>query len=142
MAFADRMIGADLNIQWHSAGGTVTLHGDYRSCEYNREMETVDGSAGGDGARAAKATLKKFGATVEVCYTGTAGSATMTRLALGASGTLIVSPQGTATGKPKGGGPMIVKGAPLPVTFDDLVVYTITFEGAGNELYDPFTTVW
>lgn len=142
MGYADRMIGELLNIQWRSNGGTVFLQGDYRSAEYMREQETVDASAGGDGARAAKKTLRKFSASVEICYTGTAGTAVAAQLALGQAGTLILSPLGTATGNPRGGGPMIVTKASFPVKYDDLIVVKYEFEGAGAEIYNPHTDVW
>jgi hypothetical protein len=141
MAVANRMTGKDLYIEWVYSGGTVNLTGDARSFEVTREQEVADVTAGADGARSSKATVKNFGASAEILYTGTAGSATFGVLDLGSEGTLRYYPQGTATGKPKGAFPAIVTNVGLALPYDDAAVLTVEWMGQGDEVWTALTDV-
>lgn len=141
MAVSDRMTGPNLYVEYVHSGGTVNLTGDQRTLSVAREQELVDATAGADGARVNKATLKNFSATLECLYIGTAGSATHGALALGLEGTLRYYPKGTASGNPKGAFPAIVQSSSLEIPFDDMVTFTFEFAGQGAEIWDPFTSV-
>lgn len=142
MAIANRMSGADLVVQFIHSGGTATLSGDQRVLSVEREQETADATAGSDGARVSIATVKKFSASLETHFIGTAGSAVWSAVLLGTTGTLIYGPQGTATGKPKGSIPMIVKTQTVEFPFDDVAKLTVEFEGQGAEISNPLKDVF
>lgn len=147
MAEGDRITGPNLWIGWiydtgGGTAGTVVLSGDQRSLSYTREMETADATAGADGARVYKSTIKNFSASSDAMYTGTSGSAVFSAIGLGSEGTLVFAPQGTAAGKPKGGGPMICTNQSMEIPFDDMVTISLEFQGQGNETWNPKTDVW
>lgn len=142
MAITDRMTGPDLVVQFIHSGGTATLSGDQKTFSYSREQETADATAGADGARVNIATVKKFSATLETHYIGTAGSATWGSAALGVSGTLLFGPQGTAAGKPKGGFPAIITKQDIDAPFDDVIKLSVEFMGRGAELFNVLKDVW
>ena len=142
MAEANRLTGKDLIVLWVDAGGTVDLSGDFRALNLNREQETTDITAGGDSARSYRGTVKKFGAKLETLFIGTAGSAAYTAVALGAEGTLLYGPQGTAVGQPKGGFPAIVSKQNIDLPYDEVVTMTVEFQGQGGEVANPNTDVW
>lgn len=141
MAVANRMTGPNLYVEFVHSGGTVNLTGDQRSLSTTREQELVDATAGADGARVNKATLKNFAASLEMMYIGTAGSATHGALTLGLEGTLRYYPKGTASGNPKGAFPAIVQSSSLEIPYDDMVTFTMEFAGQGAEVWNPFVDV-
>lgn len=137
MAVANRFTGADLYVEWVHSGGTVNLTGDQRTLSVTRNMETADVTAGADGARAYKATIKNFSASLDVMYTGTAGSATFGVLTLGAEGTLRYYPSGTASGNSKGAFPALVTNTSIEIPYDDAVTLALEFQGQGDEIWNP-----
>jgi len=142
MAIADRFTGASQYIAFIHSGGTANLSGDSRTFSVSRVQETADATAGADGARASKATLKAFSATVNALYIGTAGTASFGSADIGKEGTLVWGPQGTAAGKPKGAWPMIVTDVSVSSPFDDIVALDIQFQGQGAEVSNPMTATW
>jgi hypothetical protein len=142
MAVADRMTGAAQYIGFIHSGGTVNLSGDSRTFDVTREQEVADASAGSDGARSSKATLKNYSATLEALYIGTAGTASFGSVDIGKEGTLLWGPQGTATGNPKGSWPMIVTNMSITSPFDDVVMLNIEWQGQGAEVSNPLTATW
>ena len=142
MAAANRITGADLVVLFVDGSGTVDLTGDQRNFTPNREQATADVTAGGDSWRVSKATIKNFSATLEVLMTGTAGTATMSRIDVGDEGTLLWGELGTATGKPKWGYPVIVSNASQSIPFDDAAVWTVEFQGQGDEVFNGNTSTW
>lgn len=142
MAIADRATGAAQYVGFIHSGGTVNLSGDSRTFNVSRMQETADATAGADGARSSKATLKAYGATLEALYIGTAGSATFGSADIGKEGTLLWGPRGTTAGLPKGSWPMIVTNVSISSPFDDIQQLSIEFEGQGAEASNPITAVW
>ena len=141
MAVANRMTGAGLYLEWVYNGGTVSITGDLRTFSYGAEQEVADITAGADGARSSKATVKNFSAESEILFTGTAGSAVFAVMPLGAEGTVRFYPQGTATGKPKGAFPAIVTKLDIDMPYDDAVVISVEWMGQGAEVWDVKTAV-
>jgi hypothetical protein len=140
MAQPDRMTGPDLWVGFVlSAGGTAILSGDQKSLSISREQEVADATAGADGARYNIATIKKFSASIEAHYIGTAGSAIWGSVDIGVSGTLLYGPKGTAANNPKGGIPVIVTKHDISMPFDDVVKLTVEFTGRGAEIFNPHT---
>lgn len=142
MTVTNRLTGKDLYVGFIGSGGTANLSGDQRAFEVTAEQETADVTAGADGARAVKPTVQNFGASLEVLFTGTAGSAAMAIATLGAEGTLTYGPQGSASGKPKGAFPAIITKRDITMNFDDAVVVKFEFAGQGDETSDPTTATW
>lgn len=142
MAVSDRMTGAGQYIAFVVNGGTVVISGDSRNLDIEREQELADVSAGADGARSSKATLKNYSASMEAVFIGTAGSATMGSADIGVEGILLWGPKGTAAGQPKGAWPMIVNKASLTAPFDDVIMLNIEFTGQGAEISNPNKDTW
>jgi hypothetical protein len=136
------MTGAAQYIGFIHSGGTVNLSGDSRTFDITREQETADASAGSDGARSSKATLKNFSASLEALFIGTAGSASFGSVDIGKEGTLLWGPKGTAAGNPKGSWPMIVTQNSITSPFDDIVMLNMEFLGQGAEVSNPISAVW
>ena len=94
-----KITGKNAVITWTSTAGTVTLNTDYRSVTQSPGVNLADCTAGADPYKKYIATIKD--ATIEYAgLLGTGGSATLAALEPGISGTLIVQPEGTASGAP------------------------------------------
>ena len=122
----------------------VNLSGTQRTCDTTHTQETADATAGADDYRNFVNTVKMIEANLEVVGQthSTGGSAILAALALGAEGTLIISPEGTATGKPRLGFYARVADMSASYPFDDVVVYKPKFQMAGTALiYDGVTTL-
>lgn len=136
------MTGAGQYIALVHSGGTAVLSGDSRTFSITREQELADVSAGADGARSSKATLKNFSMSLEALFTGTAGTASIGSADIGKEGTLLYGPKGTAAGQPKGAWPVIVNNVSIDSPFDDAVILNIEFTGQGDEISNPLTATW
>lgn len=137
MSTATRYTGKDLYVEF--AGTSLT--GDQRAFSVTMEQETADVTAGADGARVFKATVKNYGASLELLAT-TDGTATLAVIQPGDEGTLVWGPHGTTAGKEKWGFPAIVTNMSPTINFDDAVVYQIEFQAQGDLTYDGTTIVW
>jgi len=133
MAVATRYTGKDLYVEF---GGT-SLTSDQRSFSVTREQETADTTAGADGARSYKATVKNFTAELEILADSSAGGTGMLgAVQEGTEGTLIWGPRGTTSGYPKNSIAAIVTSVDVSLNFDDAVVYSISFQGQGDMTID------
>lgn len=133
MPVATRYTGADLFV---SFGGT-NLTTDQRAFSVTREQETADTTAGADGARSYKGTVKNYTATLEVVADSSAtGTALLAAIAEGTEGTLIWGPRGTTAGYPKNSILAIVTSVGVSMNFDDAVIYSIEFQGQGALIED------
>ena len=118
-------------MQWVHAGGTVNLSSDYRSLGESAEIGLVDASAGADVHRTYLTTLKD--GTFE--YAGlhqTGGTALKAALAPGTYGTLVIKPEGTASGKPAESVPCVVASRNMQYPYDNVVEITATFQRNGG----------
>lgn len=137
MSAAQRYTGSNLVVHFITTDGTATLTGDGRNLEVTREYESADVTAGADGARTYKKTLQNMSATFEALFIGENGTASHTIAALGAEGTLLYYPGGTATGKPKGGFPCFISKKDESYPFDDAAIISMEFMSMGAPLFDP-----
>lgn len=126
--------GKDLDLKWIDGSGTATVSGDQTAFEYNPSIELVDQTAGADtnksyvtGVKDGKASLTAY----MQAGTGAGGTIIFNRLIEGSSGTLIWSPEGTATGKPKYTAPMIVNSYSSSVPFGGNVEIKVDFQQNG-----------
>lgn len=129
MAVADRFTGKNMYI---TLNGTV-VSADFTSVKMTREVGKAEKTAGADTHASYIPTY--LDTTVEVeslKKSGTAGtsewSALTTVLGPASDGTLIWSPEGTATGKPKHTATGFLESIEVEFPFDDTVQLTIGFQ--------------
>lgn len=127
LAFA----GTAVVVQWIYSGGTVTLSGDTRSCTITPSVSNYDSTSSGDSRM--RRLPGRGDATV--AWEGVAnqgGTALLAALAAGTTGTVIVGPQGTATGSPRTTVSGICMGATQNIPYADVVTLSVSWEGDGT----------
>jgi len=122
--------GTNLLLSWIWSGGTVTLGGDYRTCAWTPTVAYSDISAGSDTHVGRLTNLKDATAAVTLVDSAQ-GTATYAALGAGVGGTLIISPEGTATGKRKITFPCFSDGAAYSYPYNDTVTISVNFTGNG-----------
>lgn len=138
MAHEHRAIGKDGYVSF--AGAEISA--DYRTFEVELSVDTVETSAGADASKSYIATLKDGTAKMTYAYSGTAGTAYTSLLGVGAKGTLLWGAEGTALGKPKGGAVAIVTGHSKPMSYNEIISRTVTFQFTGDLLHDDDVDTW
>ncbi|MFP4322639.1 MAG: hypothetical protein ACLFTK_09310 [Anaerolineales bacterium] len=133
-----RAIGKDGYIEFQG----TEISADYRNFDIELTVDTVEISAGDETSKHYLATLKDGTAKLTYAYTGTAGSAYTSLLAVGQRGNLLWGPEGNAQGEPKGGTEAIVVAHSKPMAYNDLIVRTVTFQFSGDLLFDDDADVW
>lgn len=123
--------GSHLVLNWIWSGGTVALGGDYRTCTWTPTIAYADTTAGSDTHIGRLTTLKDATASVEL-VDSSAGTATYASLGAGVAGTLIIQPEGTATGKRKITFPCFCDGAASNYAYSDTVTISVNFTGNGT----------
>lgn len=122
--------GSTMVLQWIYSGGTISFAADERSVSWSPSVETVDATAGADTVRKRLTTFKDATASISmVDQTNAAGTASA--LDAGVSGTLIIGPEGTATGKRKITFPSFSQGAKYSWPFDGVAEITCDFMANG-----------
>lgn len=99
-----------------------------RSASVTSAINTVDITAAADTFRGILTTVTSFEASVEMLYDDTTDLFD-TELAVGASQTLIVNPEGIASGAIKISGTAIVSNVEFSAPYDGLVVASVSFTG-------------
>lgn len=125
--------GPTMVLQWIYSGGTLNLAADYRACSWNPGVDYVEASAGADTQHSRLASLKDGKASITLAGQ-TGGTQVIAALQPGTGGTLIIGPEGTATGKRKITFPSYSDGVQTDMPYADLVVLTCGFSGAGSAL--------
>lgn len=125
-------LGRNLSIVWTAAtGGTITMTADSRSVSYAPEVDLVEDTAGPDTAKTYLASVKSGKAD----FSGVDQSGSMavwsTALLEGQSGTLVIGPEGTATGKQKMTIPAICMGANLTWPYNDICELAVSWQQNG-----------
>lgn len=133
---AEFIAGPTMVLSWIYTGGTVALAGDYRTCSWNPSVNLVDSSAGADTHVQRLAALKDATASVTL-VAQTAGTIINAALDAGVSGTLLIQPEGTATGKRKITFPCYSNGASYEHPYADIVAISCGF--TGNAAYTDST---
>lgn len=129
--------GQNLVVQWIYSGGTVTLSGDYRKVDLPFAKDLSESTAGSDAGRTDVATLWNF----TVAYSGVmqaGGTATEDALVSGTSGSLIVGPEGTASGKRKYTIPCMSLGANFNIQYDQVVEMACNFKSQGAPTFGTY----
>lgn len=127
MASATGIVGKNAHIAF---GGTV-LSTNFRTVNIGDSITTVDQSAGADVGMTRLTTLRDGAFSLEL-KRPTGGTVNWITLAPGQEGTLEVGPQGTTTGNPKMTANVILQAKSVPVTYNDVVIDTLTFEQNDN----------
>lgn len=131
MTAANRITGKDLYVSFQG----TDVSGDFTSVSFEETEDTVDVTAGADLAHYYIPTRKDGTADLEAFYDGSTETV-WDKIAVGASGTLIIAPSGTANGEAKYEWTRaIVTSRSLEIPFDDGVKVTATFQfsSAGTE---------
>ena len=123
--------GTNLVLNWVWSGGTVSLGGDYRTCSWNPSVAYADITAGSDTHVGRVTALKDSTANVTL-VDSSPGTAAYASLAAGVGGTLIIQPEGTASGKRKITMPAFCDGAIPSYTYNDTTTISINFTGNGS----------
>lgn len=112
----------------------VDISGIYRSFDPGFEEENVDTSAGGSTMRTMAPTLEKVNPTLTAIYN--VGHSGITKLVVGATGTLTWAPEGTAAGKPKWSINARVAKANASFQYDGEVELDVDFVNTGTAWAD------
>lgn len=122
--------GSALVLSWIWSGGTVSLNGDYRTCSWNPTVAYADMTAGSD-THVGRLTALKDSTAAVTLVDSSPGTATYAALNPGVAGTLIIGPEGTATGKRKITMPAFCDGAVPSYTYNDTTTLSVNFTGNG-----------
>jgi len=128
---AEFIAGPTMVLNWIYSGGTISLAGDYRTCTWSPSVAYVDSSAGSDLYVQRLTALKDATASVTL-VAQTAGTVLTTALLPGVGGTLVIAPEGTATGKRKISFPSYSDGASVDFPYSDIVAISCGFTGNGT----------
>ncbi len=123
MTSASGIVGKNAYIAF---GGTV-LNTNFRTISTDDSMATVDQSAGLDAGITRLTTLRDANFSLDL-KRPLGGTANWIDFVPGIQGTLEIGPEGTATGKPKMTVIAILQARSTPITYNDIVIDTLTFE--------------
>lgn len=130
---AELISGPTMVLTWTYSGGTISLAGDYRTCEWNPSITYEDVTAGSDTQIGRLTTLKD--ATANVTLVAQAGgTALVAGFSPGQAGTLVIQPEGTAASKRKITFPSYCDGIQTSFPYANVAVYTLGFTAAGAVL--------
>lgn len=124
-----KFTGKNLVLSWIYSGGTVALNADYRTVSWNPTIAYADTTAGADTHIERLTTLKD--ATAAVTLVDSSSTEIYTSLEAGVAGTLIIQPEGTASGKRKITFPCYSDGAVPSYTYNDTTTISVNFTGNG-----------
>ena len=125
--------GSALYLAWVYGGGTVTLHGDFRSFDWTPTLSLIDSTAGSDTFREYIGGIGEGGDINVSMVMQTSGTQLITALGRGTAGTLLYGPEGTASNKPKSTIPAISKGPAYSQPYDDVVEFKVSFQQTAAE---------
>ena len=134
----NEFVGSALYAQWiayNSGGtalGTVSLETDSRNFNYRPSLSFVDATAGADAATRRLAYMKDGQVTCSRVLQSDLGTAEMTILAEGVSGTLTWGEAGTASTKPKHVMAAICMGSSYTTPYNNIVTVDVTFQQNGT----------
>jgi len=125
---AEFIAGQSMVLNWIYSAGTVSLGGDFRTCTWTPAIETVDTTAGNDAFAYSLPSIKSAKASITLVEQS-AGTILNAALDAGVQGTLIIQPEGTATGKRKITMPAFSDGASYDYPYKDVAAISCGFTG-------------
>ena len=126
---AELIMGQTGVITWTTSTGTTSLAGDYRTVDWSPSTAYTDVTAGSDTQIGRLPTLKDASAAITL-VTQTGGTALIAQLPPQQAGTLVIQPEGTATGKRKITLPAYCDGAKNSFPYADVAVISVNFSGS------------
>ena len=126
---AELISGPTMVLTWTYATGTISLAGDYRTCDWNPSIAYEDVTAGSDTQVGRLTTLKDATCNVTVLQQ-TGGTALVAGFQAGQAGTLVIQPEGTAANKRKITFPAYCDGIQTSMPYSNVAVHTIGFTGS------------
>ena len=131
--------GKDLNFQWIGTAGTLDMSEYQRGASFSPTGKIDVNTTGNAGYETRQVGVKDFTASYKGLWqSGTAGTAVTTMentLRFGEIGTILLSPEGTATGQRKYTLPVISQGPQVNLQYDALTEINISFVGNGTVTY-------
>ncbi len=122
--------GSALYLEWIYSGGTVNLTADSRTFSSSVTIELYDSTAGSD-AYKTFVTGMRDSVISTTLVTQSDGTVLLDALFAGTSGTVRVSPEGTASGKRRELYPAISQGVVRDEPYNNVVTYQISWQGNG-----------
>lgn len=122
--------GSALVVQWIHPSGTVALTADSRSLSIEPTVKLYTATAGSDADEVYLSGIKD----AKISWSGvaqTSGTALEDALVEGTSGTLIVGPEGTASGKRKYTIPAFSMGLQVNIPYDNVVELSCDWQKTG-----------
>jgi len=126
---AELIAGPTMILQWITSLGTTDMKADYRAVDWNPSVAYVETTAGQDTQVGRLPTLKDATASVEL-VNQTNGTALVAATQPGQAGTLIIGPEGTATGKRKITFPAYCDGGVPSFPYADVSMFNCAFTGS------------
>lgn len=128
----NNITGQNAVIKWIWTGGTAAMNGDYRSVSVNETTDLAETTAGSDAYKTHLATIKSASIDYSGLFpTAAAGTALIAALAAGNDGTLLIYPEGTASGKLSRSYPAISMGPKLSIPYNEVVEISCSFTSNG-----------
>lgn len=119
--------GRDLAVTFDSE----VISGDGRSINYEETADVLDDTVVGLDNRTKLASLKDGSGTFEALDVTGAWSAAWQAVAPGATGTMLVHPEGTSTGKREASFTAIITSRSFSEPYDDLATISVGFDISG-----------
>src|SRR5690606_24455443 len=110
----------------------VDISGDGRSITFEESADALDSSAYGDTRRTKVPGLEDASGSFEALDVTGAWSDAWNAIPVGATGTLVVHPEGTDTGLREISCTAIITGRTLNLPYDDLATLSMSFEVSGD----------
>lgn len=107
--------------------GTIVLSSDFRSFDRSDETAIIDATAGSDSFKVKLTAVADGKSSVEL-LAQTSGTVLWAALAPGPAANLVISEEGTASGKPKTTVSAFAVNRARKVVYDDVVVISVDFE--------------
>lgn len=117
-------------IEWIHSAGTVTISTDFRTSGLNETINLIDESAGADTDAVHINGLKSFSFSIDMVRQ-TGGTALEAVMAVGTGGSVVYSPEGTASANRKYTLPATVQTFNTSHPYQDIVGQSVTFQGNG-----------
>ena len=134
--------GSGLVVQWIGTAGTLDCSEWARGASFTPSGNIQVNTTGAATYETRQVGVLDFTASFKGLWqAGTAGTATTAvrnTLRFGEIGTLILAPEGTATGLDKYTLPVISQGCPVNTQYDALTEFNVSFVGNGTALYGAY----
>lgn len=141
MSLANRYRGGEgLVLQWITSGGTFTMSDDYTTFDVDKSIDLIEVTAGSEADKVFVNGIKDGSAKLTFYAQGAGGTANEAQLVEGTAGTLVYSPRGTASGKPKRGFAAIIKSGNEKWPNDEAAEVSVEWQKQGAMVYAVPTT--